>query len=80
MPIRSDRCEGCGASLQSPRTSIREMASEVACGSLLLAVLIVAGYAFTTVWNARGKSFLIARSGTNRSTSGVFESVQSNRQ
>ena len=61
-PIRSDRCEHCGAWLSWPRISIRETAANVVCGSLLLAVLTLAGYAasqwieregamFQTVWH-----------------------------
>ena len=61
-PIRSDRCERCGAWLSWHRISIRETAANVVCGSLLLVVLTLAGYAafqwmerectfFQTVWH-----------------------------
>lgn len=45
MPIRSDRCEFCGACPLSSRAAIWENASVVVCGSLFLAVLILVGYA-----------------------------------
>jgi hypothetical protein len=44
MPIQNDRCEHCGASLTSNRNSIWETAAAVVGGSLLLAVLMLAGY------------------------------------
>ena len=44
MPIRNDRCDRWGASLASNRTFIREKAAPVVFGSVLLAVLMLAGY------------------------------------
>ena len=43
-PIRSDRCEECGASLNSAGIPVMEMAANVICGSLLLAALTIAGF------------------------------------
>jgi hypothetical protein len=56
-PIRSDRCEHCGAWLSWTRISIRETAANVVCGSLLLAVLTLAGYA-ASQWIEREGSIL----------------------
>jgi len=56
-PIRSDRCEHCGAWLNWPQISIRETAANVVCGSLLLAVLTLAGYAASR-WIEREGSIL----------------------
>jgi hypothetical protein len=58
-PIRSDRCEHCGAWLNWPQISIRETAANVVCGSLLLAVLTLAGYA-SSQWIEREGSILQA--------------------
>jgi len=55
-PIRSDRCEHCGAWLSWPRISIRETAANVVCGSLLLAVLVLAGFVAYR-WIDRGALF-----------------------
>ena len=52
-PIRSDRCEQCGASLNSAGISVVEMATNVICGSLLLAVLTLSGFAVYR-WIDRG--------------------------
>ena len=43
-PLRSDRCEFCGAGLRSARLSIGEMIANTLCGILLLTVLSLAGY------------------------------------
>ena len=43
-PLRSDRCEFCGASFRSVRLSVGEMAANAVCGILLLTVLTLAGY------------------------------------
>ena len=43
-PIRSDRCEHCGANLNPPGISVMEMATNVICGSLLVAALTLAGF------------------------------------
>ena len=56
-PIRSDRCEHCGAWLSWTRISIRETAANVVCGSLLLVVLTLAAYA-AFQWMEREGSFL----------------------
>ena len=55
-PIRSDRCEHCGAWLNWPQISIRETAANVVCGSLLLAVLVLAGFVAYR-WIDRGAFF-----------------------
>jgi hypothetical protein len=55
-PIRSDRCERCGAWLSWTRISIRETAENVVCGSLLLAVLVLAGFVAYR-WIDRGAFF-----------------------
>jgi hypothetical protein len=44
MPIRSDRCDRCGASLISNQISVSEMAANAVYGGLLLLVLLLAGY------------------------------------
>lgn len=44
MPTRSNRCDLCGASLTSNQISIWEKLAAIVCGSVLLAVLTVAGY------------------------------------
>jgi hypothetical protein len=44
MPIRNDRCSCCGSNLTSNRTSIWEKTAAVVCGSMLVAVLMLAGY------------------------------------
>jgi hypothetical protein len=54
--IRSDRCEHCGAWLSWHRISIRETAVDVVCGSLLLAVLVLAGFVAYR-WIDRGALF-----------------------
>ena len=56
-PIRSDRCEHCGAWLNWPRISIRETAANIVCGSLLLAVLTLAGYAASQWIEREGAMF-----------------------
>jgi hypothetical protein len=43
-PLRSDRCELCGASLRPARLSLAEMTANAVCGILLLTVLTLAGY------------------------------------
>jgi hypothetical protein len=58
MPIRSDRCGNCGATMTSNQISIGEMASEVLCGTLLLAVLILAGYAAYQCMERQGQKLL----------------------
>jgi hypothetical protein len=58
MPLRSDRCNNCDASLTSNQISIREMASEVVCGCLLLAVFILAGYAAYQCTDRQGQKLL----------------------
>jgi hypothetical protein len=55
-PIRSDRCERCGAWLSRHRIPIRETAENVVCGSLLLAVLVLAGFVAYR-WIDRGAFF-----------------------
>jgi hypothetical protein len=55
-PIRSDRCERCGAWLSWHRISIRETVVDVVCGSLLLAVLVPAGFVAYR-WIDRGAFF-----------------------
>jgi hypothetical protein len=44
VPTRSNRCELCGARLTSNQISIWEKVAAIVCGSVLLAVLMVAGY------------------------------------
>jgi hypothetical protein len=58
MPIRSDRSEYRGACQPSNRTSVSEMASAVVCGSLFLAVLILAGYAVYQCMERQGQKLL----------------------
>jgi hypothetical protein len=51
-PLRSDRCEFCGASSRSVRLSIGEMIVNTLCGILLLTMLMLAGY-FADKWLER---------------------------
>jgi hypothetical protein len=58
MPIPSNLCESCGVCLQSNRTSIAEIVSGLVCGSLLLAVLTLAGYAASQWLDRQEQRFL----------------------
>jgi hypothetical protein len=52
MPNRNDRCENCGRSPKPDRTSCWEVATALACASLLLAVFTLTGYALYQ-WSER---------------------------
>ena len=43
-PIRSDRCEHCGTILTADPISMWEIVANTICGSVLLAVLVLAGF------------------------------------
>ena len=43
-PIRSDRCEHCGTILTEDPISMWEIVANTICGSVLLSVLVLAGF------------------------------------
>ena len=55
-PIRSDRCEHCGTILTADPISMWEIVANTICGSLLLAVLVLAGFVAYR-WIDRGDFF-----------------------
>jgi len=57
MPIRNDRCARCCANLSSNQTSIWEQIAAVVCGSVLLVVLMLAGFG-TYQWIERQENRL----------------------
>src|ERR1700733_8628813 len=44
LPIRSDRCDNCGARPTSSQISVWEISANAVCGGLLLAVMLLARY------------------------------------
>jgi len=55
-PIRSDRCEHCGTILTENPISMWEIVANTICGSVLLAVLVLAGFVAYR-WIDRGALF-----------------------
>jgi hypothetical protein len=58
MPILSDRGDCYGTRLASNRFSIWEMAANVLCGVLLLAVLLLAGYDTCQLFERQERRFI----------------------